>query len=86
MSFEGCIPFHKAMKTSKSVEEERRVLYVAMTRAKDFLELTIPEFHFSHMNSDEIKRARPSRFIPKELSNKFDCRNRSSHGRTYRNK
>lgn len=34
---EGRIPYQKA-KTDKEIEEERRLFYVAMTRAKDFFE------------------------------------------------
>ena len=35
---EGRIPYQKA-KTDKEIEEERRLFYVAMTRAKDFLKI-----------------------------------------------
>lgn len=35
---EGRIPYQKA-KTDKEIEEERRLFYVAMTRAKDFEDL-----------------------------------------------
>ena len=39
---EGCIPSNKAL-SPEEVEEERRVLYVGMTRAKEFLYVTVPQ-------------------------------------------
>jgi DNA helicase-2/ATP-dependent DNA helicase PcrA len=71
---DGCLPFRKAMRTAGSIEEERRLLYVAMTRAKDALELTAPKFHFSYLNSAEDQRSERCRFIPKEPTGTFDCR------------
>ena len=38
---EGCLPSSKA-KTDAEIEEERRLLYVAMTRAKTNLTLVTP--------------------------------------------
>ena len=32
---DGCIPSDRATGTSEEIEEERRLLYVAMTRAKE---------------------------------------------------
>jgi DNA helicase-2/ATP-dependent DNA helicase PcrA len=40
-AIEGCIP--SSMASPDSIEEERRLLYVAMTRAKDLLELMVPQ-------------------------------------------
>jgi len=34
--------------TSAEIEEERRLLYVAMTRAKDDLHLIVPQRFFTH--------------------------------------
>ena len=39
---DGCIPSDMATSTAAEVEEERRLLYVAMTRAKDDLHLVVP--------------------------------------------
>src|SRR5215204_1177751 len=39
---DGCIPSDMATDTPAQIEEERRLLYVAMTRAKDDLHLIIP--------------------------------------------
>ena len=51
---EGCIPYKKA-KTPEEIEEERRLFYVAMTRAKK--KLTI-----SYVKEKNGKEQRPSRF------------------------
>ena len=56
---EGSIPYRRGMKDN--LEEERRLLYVAMTRAKEYLELT----YVQEKNGNEQK---PSRFI-EELQN-----------------
>jgi DNA helicase-2/ATP-dependent DNA helicase PcrA len=39
---DGCIPSDMAVGTREEIEEERRLLYVAMTRAKDHLHLLVP--------------------------------------------
>ena len=38
---DGCIPSDLATGSSEEIEEERRLLYVAMTRAKDELALVV---------------------------------------------
>ena len=40
---DGCISSDLGVGSHKEIEEERRLLYVGMTRAKDSLELTIPQ-------------------------------------------
>jgi len=44
---DGCMPSDLGIGTSAELEEERRLLYVAMTRAKDDLHLIVPQrvFH-----------------------------------------
>ena len=44
---EGCIPSDLATGTLAELEEERRLLYVAMTRAKDDLHLITPQRFFT---------------------------------------
>ena len=39
---DGCIPSDLGTGTSEEIEEERRLLYVAMTRAKDQLSIMVP--------------------------------------------
>ena len=41
---DGCIPSDLATRTPEEIDEERRLLYVAMTRAKDELDLVAPGF------------------------------------------
>ena len=40
---DGCIPSDMATGSPEEIEEERRLLYVAMTRAKDELDLIVPQ-------------------------------------------
>ena len=51
---EGRIPYQKA-KTDKEIEEERRLFYVAMTRAKDFLKICYVKInHCIYLHSNII--------------------------------
>ena len=45
---DGCIPSDLGAGTTAELEEERRLLYVAMTRAKDSLHLVVPQRFFTH--------------------------------------
>jgi DNA helicase-2/ATP-dependent DNA helicase PcrA len=45
---DGCIPSDLGTGTTAALEEERRLLYVAMTRAKDNLHLVVPQRFFTH--------------------------------------
>src|SRR5262249_23279688 len=45
---DGCIPSDLGTGASEEIEEERRLLYVAMTRAKDDLHLVVPHRFFTH--------------------------------------
>ncbi len=72
---DGCIPSDMATGTAEEVEEERRLLYVAMTRAKDDLHLTVPQrFFVRHQiaNGDRHVYASRSRFIPDALTFWFE--------------
>lgn len=73
---DGCIPSDLATGTSAEIEEERRLLYVAMTRAKDHLHLIVPQrffVHAQHKNGDRHLYASRTRFIPAALLDRFDC-------------
>jgi superfamily I DNA/RNA helicase len=48
---DGCIPSDLGTGTAEELKEERRLLYVAMTRAKDDLHLIIPQRFFVHGQS-----------------------------------
>jgi len=72
---DGCIPSDLGVGTSAEIEEERRLLYVAMTRAKDDLHLIVPHRFFTHgQNSlgDRHVYAARSRFIPHRLLPHFE--------------
>ena len=63
---DGCIPSDLATETSAEIEEERRLLYVAMTRARDDLVLMQPMRYYlrgQRSGSDKHVYAPRSRFI-----------------------
>src|SRR5262245_55518672 len=74
---DGCIPSDRATGTSEEIEEERRLLYVAMTRAKDELDLIVPQRFFTHQQAklgDRHVYASRSRFIPDSILRSFATR------------
>jgi hypothetical protein len=61
--------------TTAGIEEERRLLYVAMTRARDDLHLVVPQRFFTHgqnVRDDRHVYAPRSRFIPDGLLGLFE--------------
>ena len=74
---DGCLPSDLATGTSAEIEEERRLLYVAMTRAKDHLHVIVPQRFFAHAQprgGDRHVYAARTRFIPTAVLELFDCR------------
>jgi DNA helicase II / ATP-dependent DNA helicase PcrA len=72
---DGCMPADLATGQQADIEEERRLLYVAMTRAKDALSLWVPQrFHVSQQRQwgDRHMYALRSRFIPDHLLQHFE--------------
>jgi len=72
---DGCLPADMATGRRAEIEEERRLLYVAMTRAKDELTLWVPQrFHVTQQRAwgDRHLYALRSRFIPDDLLPQFD--------------
>ena len=72
---DGCIPSDLATGSSAEIEEERRLLYVAMTRARDDLTLVVPQRFYVHgqpRNGDRHVFASRTRFIPAALLSHFD--------------
>jgi len=71
---DGCIPSDLATGTTDEIEEERRLLYVAMTRAKDHLHLIVPQRFFAHQQrsggSQHMYAAR-TRFIDASMLQHF---------------
>jgi len=74
---DGCIPSDLATGSSAEIDEERRLLYVAMTRARESLELISPQQFFVRQqvpHGDRHVYAMRSRFIPDALTTLFDTR------------
>jgi DNA helicase-2/ATP-dependent DNA helicase PcrA len=72
---DGCMPSDLGAGTSAELEEERRLLYVAMTRAKDDLHLMVPQRFFTHGQNAQGDRhvyAARTRFIPESLLGLFE--------------
>ncbi|MGN6668751.1 MAG: ATP-dependent helicase [Trinickia sp.] len=72
---DGCIPSDLGTGSQEEIEEERRLLYVAMTRAKEDLHLIVPQRFYVHNQSalgDRHVWASRTRFIPESLLSLFD--------------
>jgi len=76
---DGCIPSSRAV-TSDAIEEERRLLYVAMTRAKSQLDLFVPHqlFHQYQLNGPGQHHVllKLTRFIPSSIIRSFERKDR----------
>ena len=71
---DGCIPSDLSTGTTAEIEEERRLLYVAMTRAKDDLHLVVPQRFFTHQQNahgDRHVYASRTRFVPSNILHLF---------------
>jgi ATP-dependent DNA helicase UvrD/PcrA len=88
---DGCIPSDMSTGNAEDIEEERRLLYVAMTRAKDQLALIVPyRFYVNNQarGGDKHLYASRSRFIPSAIVSQFEvcswpaAGHRASVGRT----
>jgi DNA helicase-2/ATP-dependent DNA helicase PcrA len=67
---DGCIPSDLGTGSTHELEEERRLLYVAMTRAKDDLHLIVPQRFFvsqQRTNGDRHVYAQRTRFVTKAM-------------------
>jgi DNA helicase-2/ATP-dependent DNA helicase PcrA len=74
---DGCIPSDLGTGTTGELEEERRLLYVAITRAKDELDLVVPQRFFTYRqeaNGDRHVYASRSRFLPNSILSFFEAR------------
>ena len=72
---DGCMPSDMATGSAAEIEEERRLLYVAMTRARDALTLWVPQrLHVTQQRAwgDRHLYALRSRFIPDSLLPHFE--------------
>ena len=72
---DGMFPSTRSLDTREAIEEERRLFYVAITRARDELYLTYPHMRLNAGYGDVFQR--PSRFlreIPNELLEDWQVR------------
>ncbi len=71
---DGNIPSDMSTGTDEEIEEERRLFYVALTRAKDFLEVCFPLRYYAKKWStgDRHSYAQLTRFIPDSIADKFE--------------
>jgi DNA helicase-2/ATP-dependent DNA helicase PcrA len=72
---DGCMPADIATGHASEIEEERRLLYVAMTRARDSLNLLVPQrFYVTQQRQwgDRHLYATLSRFIPPDVAARFE--------------
>ena len=72
---DGMFPSTRSLETRDAIEEERRLFYVAITRARDELYLTFPHMRLSGGFGDIFQR--PSRFlkeIPTQLIEDWQIR------------
>jgi len=72
---DGCIPSDLGTGCTADIDEERRLLYVAMTRAKDNLHLIVPQRFFTHGQAklgDRHVYAARTRFITRSIQSCFE--------------
>jgi DNA helicase II / ATP-dependent DNA helicase PcrA len=77
---DGCIPSEMSTGSAAEIEEERRLLYVAMTRAKQRLQLVVPQRFYVTQQASLGSRhvyASLTRFIPPGVEGHFE---RLRHG------
>ena len=80
---DGCIPSDMATGSAAEIEEERRLLYVAMTRARHHLHLLVPQRFYVTQQAEFGDRhlyGSLSRFIPPGLSSCFDTEDHAPVG------
>ncbi len=71
---DGCIPSDLGVGSRDEIEEERRLLYVAMTRAEDELDIMVPQRCYvlqQRRGGDRHLFAQRTRFIPEAILSHF---------------
>ena len=79
---DGCIPSDMASGRLEQIDEERRLLYVAITRAREHLHLLQPrQFYLTrqHRHGRGHVMAPRSRFLPDEILELFTRRTAAPH-------
>ncbi|MFC3690636.1 ATP-dependent helicase [Chenggangzhangella methanolivorans] len=73
---DGCMPSDLGVGSREEIEEERRLLYVAMTRAKDALSIVLPQRFYVHgqaARGDRHVYAARTRFITAAMLGLFEA-------------
>ena len=65
---DGLFPSSRSIKDTEQIEEERRLFYVAASRAKDKLYLSLPSYYASY--NDFFTQ--PSRFLGEMAPENYD--------------
>ena len=72
---DGCIPSDMSTGSADEIEEERRLLYVAMTRAREHLHLVVPNRFYVKQQAqmgDRHMYAARTRFVTPAMLKHFD--------------
>lgn len=79
---DGCIPSDLATGSKEEIEEEMRLAYVAMTRARDFLYVSWPQryYHSKHRFTDRHTYAQASRFLSPRVRQSMEMSSYGSAG------
>ena len=77
---DGNIPSDMATGSEDEIEEERRLFYVALTRAKNRLTVCHPQRYYFHgrHRSDEHSYSQLSRFLSEDTRTHFEQKNAST--------
>ena len=73
---DGNIPSDMATRSTAQIDEELRLFYVALTRAKDWLYVCFPQryYHaYRGKSSDQFGYVQLTRFLPTSLKDYFRC-------------
>ena len=77
MLCDGLFPSARSLESDDGEEEERRLFYVALTRARNELYMSYPLIRAGFGNSGNDAMQQPSRFlseIPRDLVNEWQLR------------
>jgi len=80
---EGLLPSTRSFNSSESLEEERRLFYVGITRARERLLLSHSRYRYTY---GQMADQMPSRFlseVPSNLVNNYDLRHKDVHTNTF---